>query len=363
MTKVKKFSPKFKYMKHVVLILTLLLPICVLGCVEEEKVKKAETKFETSYIPNGFRLGNGYYFSVTSIEPLTNIQDMLFNIPNRPEIPRYWCPLVSNLKIVASTNMNISYVSIEYYDFEEKHWLGMSGLWCIIKKGNISEIYFCARDGSPGDATNIIGIYNRTRLRIEFEETVPLNLQRSRDVIILNDRVQLAVEKEYTYKGVNYYSLTAFIENISIPTVLFELKDVKVIEHSKKRTQIEITLKNIGSLALIGKKSVLPGPFSISPKPEKAWLLKGNYVYMGAEGTIYEGKEFSSNFTMKDFLEAYRCTNFYGGHDVFLPKPYESYLTTVILQGEEFKIALGFWGEIKEIYIETHSGRKLLTFD
>jgi len=53
--------------------------------VEEEKVKK--TKFETSYIPNGFRLGNGdgYYFSVISIEPLTNVQDMIFNIPGRPE--------------------------------------------------------------------------------------------------------------------------------------------------------------------------------------------------------------------------------------------------------------------------------------
>ena len=342
-------------MKHVVLILTLLLPICVLGCVEEEKVKKAETKFETSYIPNGFRLGNGkgYYFSVISIEPLTNVQDMIFNIPGRPEVHGHSVPLVLNLKIVASTNMNISYIYVEYYDFEEKQWLKMTNIWFIIKKGNISEIYF---------DDNIIGIYNRTRLKIRFEETVPLNLQKSRDVIILNDRVLLAVEKEYTYKGVNYYSLTAFIENISIPTVLFELKDVKVIEHSKKRTQIEITLKNIGSLALIGEKRDLPGPFSISPEPKKAWLLKGNYVYMGAEGTIYEGKKFSSNFTMKDFLGAYRCTNFYG-HDVFLPKPYESYLTTVILQGEEFKITLVFWEEIKEIYIETHSGGKLLTFD
>jgi len=99
--------------------------IFVVGLPQDTTRKNSTARFGISNTTSSFSFtvdGHVLWFKFEGVKPITKINEMLFNIPHRPKIASYCCPIVGNLLVNVSTNMGIGDFDLEYYDKEYHEW-------------------------------------------------------------------------------------------------------------------------------------------------------------------------------------------------------------------------------------------------
>jgi len=260
----------------------------------------------------GFTLQIGneiVYFEFVSLEVLKDLEDMLFmpgERPNNTVIDRFKEePFIACMKFSFRARdacfpedpENYPEIVIEVYDEEEREWKRLMGLSSYL------VIHLVTRDGDRFD------IYWGT---CNPPVETPVWFRGMHEDIRLHAVLSIETPEEVeTYRTGD----VLYVEPFELPYVKFKVEDAKFLSASEISSQLELTLRNVGSLPLIGTIDwdEVSVDFSVFPTSNHPTPLGGLFL-LSNPIIVVNGEEFVLGYPKCDIPRDSK-------HVINLPKP------------------------------------------
>lgn len=258
------------------------------------------------------------WFDFGGVKALTTIEEMLFNVPRRPKLSKWAVPIIGSLIVNLSTNMEIECVRLEFFHESEREWFFIDYGDYVL---NTSYTYVLL-DERPGCAyaiDNLIpGLSYRLVVALRPLEGIGEDAELEEGQVLYSNGTITAVYTSYPEE-----TLLVYLENITLPTVEFRILSVEATSK-----YLVLVLEHVGSLPLIFNRK---GPSINLVLPYGAG---GVDIVKVAE---LERKISPTHIPLPAHVEYIR-----GGHDVWLPKPWEEYMASVLLPGEKLELKIEY---------------------
>jgi len=262
--------------------------------------------------------GKVLWFDFRGVKALTTIEEMLFNVPGRPKLSKWAVPIIGSLIVNLSTNMEIEYVRLEFFHESEREWFFIDYGDYVL---NTSYTYVLL-DERPGCAyaiDNLMpGLSYRLIVALHPPEGTGEELGLEEGQILYSNGTITVVYTSYPEE-----TLLVYLENITLPSVEFKIIGVKATPE-----YLVLILEHVGSLPLIFDRET----------PSINFVLPYGAGGIDIVKVTELGRKISpTHVPLPAHVEYIR-----GGHDIWLPKPWEEYMASVLLPGEKLELKIKY---------------------